>query len=84
MIIGVANTLSRLFIWNFSTDEVLHSMDILAISSLLSGSGVVCTLFLHEYWMYVILCLLFGVARGVFVIYYALRMYYIVCLDPIL
>ncbi len=70
VIIGIANTVSRLFVWNFSKKEVLHSVDVLVISSLLSGIGLVSTLFLQEYWMYVILCVLFGLTRGVYIIYY--------------
>ncbi len=70
VIIGIANTVSRLFVWNFSKDDVLHSVNILAISSFLSGIGLVCTIFLQEYWMYVILCVLFGLTRGVYIIYY--------------
>ncbi len=78
VIIGVANTVSRLFFWKFSKDEVLHTIDILTISSLLSGTGLVCTLFLYEYWMYVIFCILFGITRGVFMIYQSLLLIQIV------
>ena len=78
VIIGAANTVSRLFIWTFSKDDVYRSIDVLAISSLLSGAGLMCTLFLYEYWMYVILCVLYGVTRGVYIIYYSLLLIQIV------
>ena len=77
-IIGAANTVSRLFFWKFSDDKVYHSADILAASSLLSGVGLVCTLFLDQYWMYVILCILYGITRGVYMIYYSLLLIQIV------
>ncbi len=70
--IGAANTISRLFMWKFSKNEVVRSIDILTISSLLSGAGLVCTVFLYEYWMYIILCIIYGVTRGVYSIYYSL------------
>ncbi len=78
VIIGAANTVSRLFIWKFSKDEVYSSIDILTISSFLSGTGLVFTLFLYEYWMYVILCVLYGITRGVYIIYYSLLVIQIV------
>ncbi len=70
MVIGLANTCSRLFVWNISRENVLIWMDVLAISSLISGASLACTVFYHKYWMYVILCVLFGVTRGILVIYY--------------
>ncbi len=81
MIIGAANTLSRLFFWKISKDDVIRSIDILTVSSLLSGTGLACTLFLHEYWMYVILCIVYGITRGVYMIYYSLLLIQIVGKD---
>ena len=81
VIIGAANTISRLFIWTLSKDEVYRSIDVLTISSLLSGTGLVCTLFLYQYWMYVILCVLYGITRGVYIIYYSLILIQIIGKD---
>ena len=78
IIIGAANTVSRLFFWKFSNDKIYRSVDILAVSSLLSGTGLVCTLFLYKYWMYIILCILYGITRGVHMIYFLLLLIQIV------
>ncbi len=78
VIIGAANAISRLSIWKLSNDEIYRSIDVLTISSLLSGTGLVCTLFLYEYWMYIILCVLYGFTRGVYMIYYGLLLIQIV------
>ena len=78
MIIGIANTFSRLCVWNLSKENVLLWMDILAISSLISGASLVSTVLYQTYWMYVALCILFGVTRGIYIIYIALLVMHIV------
>ncbi len=57
---------------------MVHSLDILTVSSLLSGTGLVCTILYNEYWMYIILCVLFGITRGIAIIYFSLLLIQIV------
>ncbi len=78
VVIGIANTCSRLFVWNLSKENVLLWMDILAISSLVSGASLACTVLYTDYWMYIALCILFGLTRGIFVIYHSLLLIHIV------
>ncbi len=81
MVIGIANTCGRLCVWNLSKENALIWMDTLAISSLISGASLACTIFYKEYWMYVVLCILFGVTRAIFVIYFSLLLMHIVDTD---
>ncbi len=78
MVIGIANTCGRLCVWNLSKENALMWMDILAISSLISGASLACTVFYNEYWMYVVLCIIFGVTRAIYVIYFSLLLMHIV------
>ncbi len=81
MVIGIANTCGRLCVWNLSKENALIWMDILAISSLISGASLACTVFYNEYWMYIVLCVLFGVTRAIYVIYFSLLLMHIVDTD---
>ncbi len=76
--IGIANTLSRLFSWKLSKNEVFRTIDVLTISSFLSGATLACTVFYNRYWMYVVLCIIYGITRGVYIIYYSLLLILIV------
>ncbi len=76
--IGVANTLSRIFSWNFANKEFFRILDILTFSSFLSGISLVCTLLYSKYWMFVALSILYGITRGVYIIFYSLLLYLIV------
>ncbi len=76
--IGNANTCSRLCVWNLSKENVLLWMEILALSSLISGASLASTVLFNQYWHYVILCIVFGVARGIFSIYASLLTMHIV------
>ncbi len=78
VIIGAGNTAGRLFSWKISKNKFNHSIYILTINSMLNGAGLACTLFLYEYWMYVILCVLYGITRGVYMIYHSLLLIQIV------
>ncbi len=70
-IIGGANTLCRLFIWKLTSD-IDTNLNILALSSIISGVSITCCIFYDSYWMYVIFSLVFGVTRGVFAVYFTL------------
>ncbi len=72
VIIGVANTCSRFFAWNISKESPHHWFTTMALSSIISGVALACTFFYKTYWMYIIMCLVFGITRGIYVIHNAL------------
>ncbi len=71
IIIGAANALCRLLVWKLTSD-IDTNLNILALSSVLSGISIMCCVFYDSYWMYVAFSLVFGVTRGVFIIYFTL------------
>ncbi len=71
VIIGAANAMCRLLVWKLTSD-IDTNLNILALSSVLSGITIMCCILYDSYWMYVVFSLVFGVTRGVFIIYFTL------------
>ncbi len=72
IIIGVANALSRLMNWKLSKEHTTACLNILAVSSIISGLSLVSCVFYTQYWMFVSFSVLFGITRGIYIIYFAL------------
>ena len=72
VIMGGANIFSRLALGNLNIENTKTLMVTLAISSIISGAGLLFTIFYKAYWMYVCLCSIFGLLRGICMINTAL------------
>ena len=83
VIIGVANTFSRVCIWNLSKETPSSYLNMLSVSSALSGLSLVFTVYYNEYWMFIALSVLFGITRGVHIIYLTLYTIHIVGKDRV-
>ncbi len=69
--IGGANSMCRLLVWKLTSDIDMN-LNILALSSIISGVSIICCVFYDSYWMYVVFSLVFGLTRGVFIVYFTL------------
>ncbi len=65
VIIGGTNIFSRLLLGNLNIGNTKTLMVTLAISNIVSGAGLLFTIFYKAYWMYVCLCSIFGLLRGI-------------------
>ncbi len=68
---GAANSLCRFLIWKLTSDFDTN-LNILALTSVISGVSIICCVFYESYWMYVVFSLVFGSTRGVFFVYFIL------------
>ncbi len=68
VIIGVANVFSRLMLWNLKADSTKTLIVILSLSSIISGASLLFSIFYIEYWIYICLCITFGLTRGIYII----------------
>ncbi len=78
VIIGIASIFSRLFLGRLSSENQRIRLNILILSSILSGTSLVCCFIYTSYWMYIVFSVLFGITKGILVIYFALFMVYVV------
>ncbi len=78
LFIGVSSILFRLFLGRLSSENQRTRLNLLIISSILSGTSLVCCLLYSSYWMYVIFSVLWGITKGILVVYFALFMVYVV------
>ena len=83
IVIGIANMLSRMFNWNISGQSTKTWLLILGISSISSGVSLISSWLYTQYWMYIILCIWFGILRGIYVIYYYMLLVTIVGKDRV-
>ncbi len=75
---GLANMLSRLFIWDLTGQDPRSWLLILCISRIFSGISLLVACLFTQYWMFVLLCIVFGILRGLYVIFYYLLLIRIV------
>ncbi len=68
VIIGAANIFSRVVLWNIKTDNAKSLMAILSVSSIISGASLMLSIFYTKFWIYVCLCIIFGLTRGIYII----------------
>ncbi len=78
LFIGISSIFFRLFLGRLSSENQKTRLNILSISSIVSGTSLVCSLFYNTYWMYVIFSVLWGITKGILVVYFALFMVYVV------
>ena len=67
--IGVANMISRLFIWNLSGQNPNTWLIILGMSSIFSGAALMISSLFRSYRMFLGLSIVFGLLRGLYIIY---------------
>ncbi len=67
--IGIANMLSRLVVWDAVGEDPRLWLIILSVSSIFSGLSLLLACLFTHYWMFVLLCIVFGILRGLYIIY---------------
>ncbi len=67
--IGIANMLSRLVVWDAAGEDPRLWLFVLSVSSIFSGLSLLLTCLFTHYWMFVLLCIVFGILRGLYIIY---------------
>ncbi len=78
LFVGVSSLFFRLFLGRLSSENQKTRLNLLSISSIVSGTSLVGSLFYNTYWMYVIFSVLWGITKGILVVYFALFMVYVV------
>ena len=80
---NVANIFSRLFFGILTSDKFFYHAIMFVVYNLLSGFNSILVVFWNSFWSYMVFCAIFGLLRGLFIIYELLLMVDIVGRDQV-